>query len=115
VEAISKCVPFIKAHAVVEFENADQFGAIRSAVLHVQGPVFKAFLGPRGHSLSKHLCKLYVTQNLGSQNNDPELVTNAPALLDISYPASRKRLLEAQCRKEYEREEVGGDYRISII
>lgn len=167
VEAISGCVPFIKAHAVVEFENTDQFGAIKSAVLHVQGPVFKAFLGPRGQNQAKHLCKLFVNQTLDSRNNEPELVTNGPAMLDINYPGPEPvtvyclvvmttaiegglagLILVRQddssiCgryirigvfynlrvdilprvrgswrlddREEYEREEVGGDYRISII
>ena len=80
-EAISNGTTFIKASAVVDLATEDPFGPVRRAVLHVQGPIFKAFLGPRGDNLTAHLCKLFVdVDDESSQGKDQSASSRSQAI-----------------------------------
>jgi hypothetical protein len=77
--------------AEVDLKTADAFGPVRGAVLYVQGPVFKAFLGPRGFTTARHLCKLFVNVDgdVASNNNQAgkaECITPHSVHLDFNYP-----------------------------
>jgi hypothetical protein len=86
-EATSNCVSFVQVSAEVDLKTADAFGPVRGAVLHVQGPVFKAFLGPRGLTTALHLCKLFVNVDGNSnQAGKAESITPHLVHLDINYP-----------------------------
>jgi len=86
-EAIANCSSFVEASAEVDLKTADAFGSVRGAVLHVQGPVFKAFLGPRGNRTGQHLCQLFVNVD-GDVNQalTAECITPNHVHLDFNYP-----------------------------
>lgn len=78
-EAFLACKPLIRAWCETQLASGDPYGGIRFAVLHVEGQVFKANLGPRGGIQANTLAPLYVSGNL---------VTDRPINLDFAFPGS---------------------------
>jgi len=86
-EAVSSCTTFVQVSAEVDLATTDPFGPVRGAILHLKGPVFKAFLGSRGHTSAKHLCRLFIDAGDNArQDKGPECIVEHPIHLDFDYP-----------------------------
>lgn len=99
---IRDCVSLILASAKVDLKTTNVYGAVTGGVLHIEGPIFKAVLGPRGNNVAAHLGKL-----LFPHDGDGEEII-APHLINIDVMFPGPEHLTIYCLLLLERDDYLG-------